>query len=323
MMAEKAIVKDDDEDQPVKDATEQHADTSTSPLGFNRQSKRKSKPATMTDRSTKFIPSSLPPSSPPSTSSQLPGSYQFPEIQPIPSDTVYQESNENDPFGFFAAERKLKQRRSTILRKPVIFDSAHSSQDHRNSIQQATFTTPKPTDTLCIPRKRTRVGQRSLMMSSPGVAHHVDEDEEPVLSTPSPTKPRMLNYDTQNDDSEKENVNVTGKRMGRKKARVEEPNELARNPGSRLPTRRTKGQKTRDTLRNAVEGDDDGDNNKARKSSGVRRGKGKAKHVSTVDVGDSDEEGEDEKQVRERQARIDYFKRLDGYKVHTEKVFVV
>ena len=320
---EKTIVEDDEGDQPIKDATEQHADTSTShPLGPDRQSKHKSKTATMTDRLTKLIPSSLPPSSPPSTSSQLHGSYQFPEIRPIPSDPAcHQESDENDPFGFFAAERKLKQMRPpTVSREPMTFDSAHSLQDHGNSIQQAAFVSPKPTDPLRTPRKRTRAVQRSFMASSPSVEYHKDEDEEPMMSTPSPTKPRMLSYDARSDDSEKENVNVTGKRMGRKKAKVEKPRELAGALGARLPRWLAKEQKTRGQPRKTVEGDDDGDNDKVRKSGGVRR---KAKHVPTVDVEDSDEEGNDEKQVRERQARIDYFKRLDGYKVQMEKVFVV
>ena len=92
----KTIAEDYEGDQSVKDATEQHADTSTShPLGPDRQSKHKSKTATMTGRLTKLIPSSLPPSSPPSTSSQLHGSYQFPEIRPIPSDPAcHQESDD-------------------------------------------------------------------------------------------------------------------------------------------------------------------------------------------------------------------------------------
>lgn len=326
MTLDMAVAEEDDEELSVEDTTG-HADTSSRrSQGPIRRSKRKSNPATLADRTIKSIPSSLPPSSPPSTSSQLPGSYQFPEIQPISSDPAYHELDEVDPFGFFAAEQELKKSRLPTASRELMMsvDSSHSSQDHGNSIQQQrAFATPKPTDPLRTPRKRTRAGRRkSLATSSPSVGHHEDEDE----GTPSPTKPRMPSHDARNDDSEKENANVIGKRKSRKKAKVEadmEPRELARNLEARLPRRPAKAKKARGRPRKVVEVDEDSDEGKARKSSVMRKGKGKAKHVPRADAEDSGEEGEDEKQVRERQARIDYFKRLDGYKVQTEKVFVV
>lgn len=277
------------------------------------------------------IQSSLPPSSPPSTSSQIPNAYQFSEIQNLSSGPIEQDFDEDDPFGFFAAEEKLKSKRApTALRGPQFHETIISSDDRDESLQQA-FATPKPRNPLLTPRKRNNARKRKLSSSLPSSSSGVNDDEgKSWPSTPSPRKHGDISIDAPELENGKgaEVVQDIGKR-GRKKRKTEgdmNPVELARFLEARLPRRpkkdATKPKRGRGRPKRAVEDENQAPERKKQKEKGKGKRKAKPLREAAAD-GSGGVEGEDEQQIRERQARIDYFKRLDGFEVQREDVYIV
>ena len=286
------------------------------------------------------IRSSLPPSSPPSTSSHIPvaTSCHFPEINPLSSDPMDAGPYAaEDPFGFFAVEEKLKANRLTRVppvprsRRILSSDSVDASADE--SLQEA-FATPKPVNPLRTPRKRTNARKRKLRLSSSSPSSSVsgegEEEAEEGPSTPSPVKARNQSVEIVDNEAIKKNPQGTSK--GKEKETVQDrpkkakpteahmhPMELARNLEALLP-RRPKAKadvKKRGQGRNTKMSNPGGHKN----PKGGKINKGKAPSKGRQETNES--EGEDEEERRFRQARIDYFKKLDGYEVQTEDVYVV
>jgi hypothetical protein len=297
-------------------------------------------PLTISNR----IQSSLPPSSPPSTSSHVPvaTSCHFPEINPLSSDPIDADPYAvEDPFGFFAVEEKLKANR--LARVPPVprsrripsSDSVDASADE--SLQEA-FATPKPVNPLRTPRKRTNAGKRKFQLSSSSPSLSVSgEDGEgeageggSMPSTPSPVKARNPSIGIDDNEAGNKIPQGASKEKGketvqdrRKKAKPTEahmhPMELARNLEALLPRRpQAKSDvKQRGQGRSTKVSNLGGHKN----PKGGKCNKGKAPRKGREETDDSD--GEDEEERRLRQVRIDYFKKLDGYEVQTEDVYVV
>jgi len=97
--------------------------------------------------------------------------------------------------------------------------------------------------------------------------------------------------------------------------------EIARNLEALLPRRPKKraqiAGKGRKPGKTVKVHEDDGATKKRNGKEATRR-----KRIEETEGSDLDE-GEEEKRVRERQARIDYFKKLDRYEVQREDVYVV
>jgi hypothetical protein len=328
----------------LRDITDQYL---ASPAPQKKTKRKPSRSTAATAPKPNRIESSLPPSSPPSTSSQMPAdtSYNFPEINALPSDPIYTDRNAaEDPFGFFAVEAKLKaSRRPRAPTVPRAFQVASSDSVDGNimdeSLQQA-FATPKPRNPLRTPRKRTDARKRKLepstsSHSSSAGGEDREEESESMPSTPSPVKAgdRSVEVDAEEDlkDVAKE------KRKGRGRKKVEptraeagmNPMEIARNLEALLPRR----PKPEAAVRRAGRGhgskvparfdDSDGGNKKQKGQKDNKKRvqpsvKGKGKRETEGSDGDEDEE-----EMRRRQARIDYFKKLDGYEVQKEDVYIV
>jgi hypothetical protein len=277
-----------------------------------------------------LVESSLPPSSPPSTSSHIPNSY-YPEIQPLSSDPIAPDEDADDPFGFFALEKKLKARRAPTIPKTFRQDGAMISSDPPDVSLLQAFATPKPTNPLVTPRKRAHAKKRRLSSShSASSANGGDSDGSNMPSTPSPVKVTSLSVDPESvggeEATETKEVKGNGReavKRGRKKAKLDEaamdPKELAKNLEALLP-RRPKKRGAAKGRRSAKVAKVEEETKQQKGNNG--KGKVRGKRVEDAEGSDGDEE-EEEKRVRERQARVDYFKKLDGYEVQKEDVYVV
>lgn len=314
--------------------------------------------------------SSLPPSSPPSTSSHIPilipnandHPYPYPEIQSLPSDpnSDYEaaggDGDPEDPFGFLALERKLKATRAratkTLIKADMGTVTPIQSDSSPNISPQQAFATPKPLNPLRTPRKRTR-GKKRKLPSSSSSSFRSDSGagggESDVSGSHMPSSPSPVKVSHQGVDIEFEGSGKKGKgketdarKRGRKKIKptAEEatldPQEIVKNLEALLPRRSTKGAHARTAK---VKGRKPGSATmKTTKDDTIKHrnnksGTGKAKvskqraakdNGDGVDLeGGEEEEEEDEKQARERQARIEYFRKVDGYEVLKENVYVV
>lgn len=296
-------------------------------------------PTAKTHRNTKafirtvpeLIESSLPPSSPPSTSSHIPNSYYYPEILPLSSDPIASNEDADDPFGFFALEKKLKARRAPTIPKTFREDDTMLSSDPPEVSLPQAFATPKATNPLVTPRKHAHTKKRKLSSSrSTSSANGGDSDGSNMPSTPSPVKVINLSVDAESvGGGATETKEVKGNRReavkrGRKKAKPDEaamdPKELAKNLEALLPRRPKKRRGAAKGQRSAKVAKAEEETKQQKSNNG--KGKVRRKRIEDTERSDGDEE-EEEKRVRERQARIDYFKKLDGYEVQKEDVYVV
>jgi hypothetical protein len=326
----------------LRDITDQYL---ASPAPQKKAKRKLNRTTAATVPKPKRIESSLPPSSPPSTSSQMPAdtSYNFPEINALPSDPIDADPNvADDPFGFFAVEAKLKaSRRPRAPTVPRALQCASSDSVDGNtdeSLQQA-FATPKPRNPLRTPRKRTDAKKRKLEPStsshsfSAGGADR-EEESESMLSTPSPVKAGDRSVEVDDDEDLKDVAKAKRKGGDRKKVKSTRaeadmnPVEIARNLEALLPRR----PKLEAVVRRAGRGrgtkvpakfdDSDDEGNKKQKS---QKDYKRRAQLSVKGKGKRETEGSDgdEEKMRRRQARIDYFKKLDGYEVQKEDVYIV
>lgn len=146
-------------------------------------------------------------------------------------------------------------------------------------------------------------------------------------STPSPDKAENRSFDIESNggkdaakEKDKEVVLKGHKKAKPAKAEVDmNPMELAMNLEALLP-RRPK-PKAAGRGHDTKEADSDGDKHKGRKDN---RGKAQTKYNGKGKQRIKDVDGEeDEEAKRHRQARIDYFNKLDGYEVQKEDVYIV
>ncbi|KZP28455.1 hypothetical protein FIBSPDRAFT_1039577 [Athelia psychrophila] len=283
--------------------------------------------------------SPLPPSSPPSTSSHLPAFgpsspahqhqdpqslYPYPEIEPIMSDPyIFSDADghpdvpPDDPFGFFAAEQKLKAARLRVAKGKAREEASSARVPSDGALATSIPMGPPP---------RTRA-KRTLNFDE-GDGEH---GEESMLNTPSPVKISQ---------GIMASAEAEEKGKGRGKAREERPSkrakrdslgtdpaEIARKLEARLPRRPKRKQAPA-----IVESDDEDDEqenvhpntNRRIRSKYVAKPSSKAPGKAKVKAEDADaDEEEEERRLQERQARIEYFRKLDGYKVSEENVYVV
>ncbi|EPQ55294.1 hypothetical protein GLOTRDRAFT_138887 [Gloeophyllum trabeum ATCC 11539] len=338
--------------------------TESTPLARPRRKPKLPKVALATAKPS----SSLPPSSPlPPTSDDRP----ILVVQPKELDWLDEQEEEDavdDPFGFLAAERKLKKKRELMggphkaasWTKPEPPDGvygmpaeevgddlyaneeveAFAEVDGDQDGGDIEHSTPRPPAT---PHKRA-VKRRSVDTPSSSGLHTPHTGSMP--SSPSPSKMNR-SADLSNLSP---NISLAGRKSAgkqvRKKSRtvpeqqeydqIIEPEEHTKRLERLLPKRNlrrnaiesinnTRGGRGRmSTRRGSVRTTDTDTESESRKRVGRKlsakaRGKRKATQTKpkpeSIDMERDDSEG--------RQVRLDYFKKLEGYELHKENVYVV
>ncbi|KAJ7807830.1 hypothetical protein B0H14DRAFT_3881740 [Mycena olivaceomarginata] len=275
------------------------------------------------------FPSSLPPSSPPfyqsSSSRHLSsedavakeiheepfGHEDFGSM--LPSDEEGDPDAENrapahlsDPFGFFAVERKLKAERQ--MQPPPLPAALRASR----------YTDDKERDDgLVMPATphKPSIGKRGLSSVSPASAG--------LSNTPSPVKAVGVRHlDTMNMSHELLPVQAEDDDAPRRSKRA----RRSSSEPEPLPLRRsTRGQSK------AVAEKEPSKPKKqvVRKAPAKTKGKGKGKKKAAVEDNDLEDQEEarffiqSAKSEAERQARLEYFRKLDDYSFEKENVYVV
>ncbi|KAE9408721.1 hypothetical protein BT96DRAFT_913847 [Gymnopus androsaceus JB14] len=214
-------------------------------------------------------------------------------------------SRNSDPFGFFALEAKLKVER--IQRSTAVSKAPKAPL------------LPVVTRSLKVPRSphKQRVGKRPVSTKSPSLP-----------SSPSPAKPRRvtkqsyeatdISDDTENADDidggdlEDKRPKSKAGRGRNKKYRSDNsvsPEALARDLKALLPKRATR-RRARSARAQVPRGGSPSDGPRPRKA--LKRAKE-----------ESDEDDVESEWATERQKRAEYFRKLEGYKVAKENVYVI
>ncbi|KAJ7350695.1 hypothetical protein DFH08DRAFT_935472 [Mycena albidolilacea] len=275
------------------------------------------------------FPSSLPPSSPPlyqsSSSRQLSsedavakeiheepfGHEDFGSM--LPSDEEGDPDAENrapaqlsDPFGFFAVERKLKAERQ--MQPPPLPAALRASR----------YTDDKERDDgLVMPATphKPSIGKRGLSDVSPASAR--------FSNTPSPVKAVGGRHsDTMNTSHELLPIQPEDDDAPRRSKRARRSSSDSE-PLPPLPLRRS----TRGQSKAVVEKEPSKPKKQVvRKAPAKTKGKGKGKKKAAVEDNDLEDQEEARffiKLEAERQARLEYFRKLDDYSFEKENVYVV
>ncbi|RDB25160.1 hypothetical protein Hypma_007987 [Hypsizygus marmoreus] len=307
------------------------------------------------------IPSSLPPSSPPSASSRDPELYvdnrstssnygdenvdpnlELPrfEREPGPSNALDEDAgplDTSDPFGFFVVEKKLKALRarpSYIEKQQLRYRAAP----------------PPPIDTALIPghlvtppTPRKRRGKRRAL-ASPSISNPdvFSPRTTSMPSSPSPSKPSSRKGKEK--AAAKEEKGGSDTEMGSDLAVTPQP----RRPTKRLrrqgtskeiaeapdrPVLRRSGRRTTATMDNAKAADD-GDGSHVRVTRRKRTAatssrtkpsgeKRQPKGKGKASAATQEDDEQREKWELERQERLEYFRKLEDYQVEKENVYVV
>ncbi|KAJ3824779.1 hypothetical protein F5880DRAFT_325234 [Lentinula raphanica] len=234
--------------------------------------------------------------------------YGKPEEEVDAQETVYSAPN-SDPFGFFALEAKLKAERAQHPTNPL----------------RAPFTQP-----LKVPRSPHKSRIRKDLTTASRQKGLANGDSPSLPSSPSPAKPRRatkrgLTQGTNSDETEKEHpesdkntqdsdtpddqpqkppkpkVRGKGKQRQPMSDKSIDPEVLARDLKALLPKRASR-------KRRADSESEESDPKPRRRSKRDRQGR-KDAVVKEKDA--------------ELQKRIEYFKKLEGYKVAKENVYVI
>ncbi|KAJ6631473.1 hypothetical protein B0H10DRAFT_2207126 [Mycena sp. CBHHK59/15] len=315
-----------------------------------------------TKSATNIFPSSLPPSSPPlysSSSRDVPldlnsedeviQEIQEDDDEPVygrddfgsilPSDDDADDDAENrapanlsDPFGFFAVERKLKTKRDVLPLQPTVLRTSRYVDDKERDDGRVMPSTPH----------KPKVGK-------PRVSTHADVFSEATTSlpsTPSPTKQvqdssrargqeslEEADMETEVEERRAPRPRAKGKSREteqndeaaprRKKARRSDspvnPRDLVLGLEVVLPMRRSTRARSK-----AASKDDSQPKTRARnapaKAKPAAKGRGKKKANEDNEM---DHDDDREKWEAERQARLEYFRKLDDYSFEKENVYVV
>ncbi|KAF9494198.1 hypothetical protein BDN71DRAFT_1010787 [Pleurotus eryngii] len=329
------------------------------------------------------IPSSLPPSSPPSESSRFDAINQafagprftrnrspsleyadenadpFSESPDLLPAAASRSSYQADPFGFLAVESRLRAKREAAQPFQVLTDLDLPVDDDHPTPHPDTFEDDNdenvvPLGVPSTPHKRKK-HRRSMMTGSTSPTSAALYNPSP-RSTPSPSKPRRSlakGNHSPVDSSESElvlsrppiasvargaRITAKEKAKARKEARAPKksvtPRTLGRSLEALLPKRVTrarvasskgKGKRGREAVSDDEEDEPSPRKTKKRatvagKPSSKAKGKAKATEIEDEEI---DIDGAQEKLKQERQARLEYFKKLDSYKVEEENVYVV
>ncbi|GLB37338.1 hypothetical protein LshimejAT787_0403890 [Lyophyllum shimeji] len=305
------------------------------------------------------IPSSLPPSSPLSTSSGFPhaaSSHYVQAMSPMPhatdeakldsqfdsehgltiggvNATEAENPDNSDPFGFLAVERKLKALRPRMQVRETRYPSVPPSQpEPKLEVEHL-----QPLIIPGTPHKRgIRRAIASANLSSPDI-YSGRTDSMPT--TPSPSKPSSgirkgkavlqdeddTDGDTAAGSLERPSMTTTSatRRKPAKRARKDEESS-GRTPRRRSLRRAAVAGKAR-------KGREDGESNAGQKRGATKKAgtkvarrkvqaKGKAKAAGNVNPVDDEQR---QRWERERQERLDYFRKLQDYQMEKENVYVI
>ncbi|KAJ7601932.1 hypothetical protein B0H17DRAFT_1122760 [Mycena rosella] len=206
----------------------------------------------------------------------------------------------SDPFGFFAVERRLKAERKILPPPPP---AARPTDDKERDDGRVMPSTPH----------KPKVGKSAN--SNPNVFSPATTS---LVSSPSPVKTgdrRRTRADADEDDDDDENAPPT-----RKKARP--------NPEAAAPRRSTRGKNSIKAEKAAPASKPKPKTRPARKAPAKAAGKATAKAAGkkkekAVETNDDADDEQAEKFEAERQARLEYFKRLEDYSFEKENVYVV
>ncbi|KAK7472364.1 hypothetical protein VKT23_000481 [Stygiomarasmius scandens] len=239
---------------------------------------------------------------------------------PQPPQQHMQLSQDSDPFGFSAVEKMLKEER---LKRPP-----------PPAMPRSRPPLPPPINTRPLRPPRTPhkqgIRKRPAYLSSGGA---LDDATPSLPSSPSPVKPPTKRSITKEQSAEsvavredeaeetetEQNLARGGKGRSKGKGKVgprrkaREADDLAES--DELLRKRPATHK----LRKKINKNDDGSDVE---DTGLTRGKGKGRARKKQGIGEIVVEDE-EKWAQERKARLEYFKKLDNYKVHKENVYVV
>ncbi|KAF9268495.1 hypothetical protein L218DRAFT_953963 [Marasmius fiardii PR-910] len=240
------------------------------------------------------------------------GNFITPRLQEEPKEAF--PMNDSDPFGFFAVEEKLKAERS---RQPP---KVNKSLLPPSKPIAESFKPPRT------PHKR-RIGKRARTNSSRNGSSPARSDILP--SSPSPTKRFSERFTTREtdlgddvgsalmvDDDSPPKADVKRKKPRRSDSSVD-PERLAKSLTSLLPKRRRRGKNSR-----SYKDEDDSDEQPVVTKRQIR-GRRKLREVFKRDVDEELELDVDEKMAQERQARLEYFKKLQNYEIVKENVYVI
>ncbi|KAF8891885.1 hypothetical protein BD779DRAFT_1513660 [Infundibulicybe gibba] len=253
---------------------------------------------------------------------------------PVGSDTsaarILAPNTSSDPFGFIAVEKRLKEQRMSRYREkqphlqqwdtrvgePSTRSSAH---DHPQSDQELEYVDepliPPPT-----PHKRAT---RDTMYPSGIRSRSVSASR---ASTPSPSKPRrstrVAGSDARaigsgsQDESFELTEGATSLHVGKGKRKkspidVDDPTDDEAQPKRQRRGVATRGLKGKGKAKPAAK--------VVKKGAGKEAAKRKAKERVNPDLN----EEQQDKWEQERQARLAYFKKLEGYVVEKENVYVI
>ncbi|KAG7085737.1 hypothetical protein E1B28_003280 [Marasmius oreades] len=223
-------------------------------------------------------------------------------------------ANDPDPFGFFAVEEKLKAERSRQPLKPS------------KPLLPPSKPTTLPLNPPCTPHKR-RIGRHAVTASSrsssPGRSNRLP-------SSPSPAKrpsERFVTRETNLDNDEEiaplivDHDDTPPKADGRrKKPRRDDspvsPERLAKSLTCLLPRRRRRGKNPR-----TYKDEDDSEDEQPTAKRQTRRRQKPREAVRQDEDGEIDVDVE--RMAQERQARLEYFKKLQNYEIAKENVYVI
>ncbi|KAF5386118.1 hypothetical protein D9615_002329 [Tricholomella constricta] len=295
------------------------------------------------------IPSPLPPSSPPSVSSAfllpVPDYHiRSPFILASDGENLDSESenfepdryrggdeanaevdilNNSDPFGFFAVEKNLKALRAQQEERRPRYRAA--PPPHIDTLFKGEHPVTPPT-----PRKRP--SKRRAIASPNALRQSPRTDSMP--STPSPSKPisnKGKGKAVEILDETLEKISVTPTVASRRRPAKRENSEEAGSVVSPVKRRSVRRAVTTTQMTRGAESGRVDKGTKPRTKRGAAfgtgasaarqrsRAKGKAKSTRSSVI----DENQREKWERERQERLDYFRRLQDYQVEKENVYVV
>ncbi|KIY53038.1 hypothetical protein FISHEDRAFT_55402 [Fistulina hepatica ATCC 64428] len=353
--------------QPLKDITEQFL--FESPV---REPRRKAKaPLSARSKTSKAIPSSLPPSSPPPPSQDFNDDADDEDENVVPAEQPDRNEKEevgtplpagsDDPFGFFAVEKQLKAERQRQAGKAV-----HSTPRYRAKQPSHIKTTPRSNNKRrpTTPHKQGIMKRKLADLSSDAL---FSPSSDSMPSSPSKSKGTIVlpvdllaessfrheapqNADSDSDVALSEMLAGPSRRVsslrpkrrssGSRRPKADaagsvdkaplSPSAVERNLEARLPklpTRRSTRVRRKTSRAEAsapaVAPSKSARASKARTTSHRRHPRATRSAVKEDKDEKIDLSSGAEKRQEERQARIEYFKKLEEFSVEEESVYVI
>ncbi|KAJ7057945.1 hypothetical protein C8F01DRAFT_1371406 [Mycena amicta] len=272
--------------------------------------------AKLRQRVLEVFPSSLPPSSPIPTSSRHPSSddTEQPIVYSDFGSLVLEENEQeedDDPFGFFSVERKLRAiRAAQPLPQPQQLETSPARQPMPSTPHKPKLGTVMHASATSSPSPVKRRGD-----NTPDPESESESDQPPPPPKRSSRKRTRVAEDKDKDKPAKRGKSTMDRDLDsdlpkppktRRSARVLASNSKATSkPASTKPKSVVKAKPASKSIKSA------------------RKGNGKGKEKENVENVENDDDEEEDAEQRERLARIAYFKKLDDYSFEKENVYVV